>query len=192
MYNLNNFKSKWIGKIKQILVETGRMDIWLNQNNLQIGNRYVSVKRNIKQTLLDQNLQKWTESLGKSNKGRSYSICKDTVQLESYLTELSKNKYINLIKFRTGNHRFPIETGRWAGLDVSERKCTLCDLHDVGDELHYLLKCKFFENERHAHIKRYYYTRPNIIKFKQLLNCKSKPQLISLCNFVTILLQIVR
>ena len=190
MLNLPNFNSKWISKIKEILAETGRNDLWINQYNQQLNSS--TLKTIIKQRLLDQNLQRWHASLNDSNKGKMYSTFKENIKIEGYLTSLNNRDALNLLKFRTGNHRFPVETGRWSGIDISERKCQLCQLNDVGDEFHYLLKCTFFEKERKTHISRYYYTRPNLLKFKELLTGASNYQLSRACKFIKILLKAVQ
>ena len=87
----------------------------------------------------------------------------------------------SLLKFRTRNHKLPIETGRWAGISRSERKCKLC-FNDVGDEYHYLLCCKYFCVERTRFIEPYYFKRTNSIKYRDLTNTENKAQLKDLCN----------
>jgi hypothetical protein len=188
MINCQDFEFKWLSYIKSILSNTGRNDLWLNQTNIQSK----TIKCVIKQVLLDQNYQMWHETLQNSSKGRNYSIYKENICLENYLLTLDKGDFINMIKFRTGNHFFPIEIGRWEGTDISERKCSLCSLNDIGDELHYLLKCTFFDDHRKKYINRYYYRNPNIIKFKMLLTNSSPMQLQKLCKFIKILLETIR
>ena len=83
--------------------------------------------------------------------------------------------YLNFAKFRTSNHRFPCEVGRYHNIELSDRKCTLCDKNDVGDEMHYLLICPYFDDDRIKFIPKYCYTRTNIIKFKQIM-CLSLAQ----------------
>ena len=53
-----------------------------------------------------------------------------------------------MVRFRTGNHKMPIETGRWLNIELSNRKCELCDKDTIGDEFHYLLECTFFQRDR--------------------------------------------
>ena len=60
-----------------------------------------------------------------SSKGLNYRMLKGDHDMENYLLILPKNKYIPLIKYRTANHFLPIETMRWQGIDISERKCPL-------------------------------------------------------------------
>ena len=45
----------------------------------------------------------------------------------------------SIIKFRLGSHKLPIETGRWKGLERSDRVCPECMV--LGDEEHFLFSC---------------------------------------------------
>lgn len=180
-----NLQSKWINYVKQIFIDCGKIDIWLSQNSPQSCN----VRQLVKRILIDQNLQTWHSSLQNSSKGTNYQLFKDTVQLEPYFLNLNRKHYLNFVKFRTGNHRMPIETLRWEGIPLYERICTLCDTNDVADEYHYLLFCRHFTADRMRYIRPYYYRRPNVIKFKELMTCTSPLKLRHLCIFVGILLK---
>lgn len=181
-----NSNTKWISKIKQILDEAGRSDIWLSEP------ANVNCASLISQTLKDQFLQEWSTRLDKSSKGLNYRIFKEHIVLEPYFYKLPTALYLNLAKLRTGNHRFPCERGRWLGIDISERKCILCDLQDIGDEYHYVLICPFFTDVRKKYIQTYYTTNPNILKYKQLLSDNSLPQLQRLAVFARILIHTVQ
>ena len=127
------------------------------------------------QNLKDQYTQNWRTSLNNSSKDRTYSIYKNELTFEKYLTDLRPYHAINLMKFRTGNHYFPLETGRWNNLDLPDRSCRFCFLtSEIADEFHYLFKCPYFDEPRKRHIKQYYYKRPNKHKLQQLMtsNCK--------------------
>ena len=50
----------------------------------------------------------------------------------------------SLIRFRTSNHKLPIETGRYLNTLRENRLCTLCLANDIGDEYHYMFICEFF------------------------------------------------
>lgn len=89
-----------------------------------------------------------------------------------------------MFKFRTSNHKFPIEKGRWENIDHADRKCNLCQKNDIGDEFHYLLVCPFFKSERNHAVDRYYYRNPNIVKFKELLTIKNETKLVRLSKFM--------
>ena len=92
------------------------------------------------------------------------------------------------LAFRTRNHRFPVEVGRWSGQPLQERKCTFCH-NDIGDEYHYLLTCNNFSNERNRFLKPYYYVNPNVLKYNELMNSTNVQTLKNICMFVDILIK---
>lgn len=185
MMNTPIFESKWINQIKNTLNEVGRTDIWLNQDQIV----YKNVHKLVKSILTDQFQQKWFSNLNNSNKGKNYSVFKSKVDLEKYLLILKKKDHMPLVKLRTGNHHLPVETGRWNNIDISDRKCNLCNLNDVGDELHYVLKCPFFNQNRLIYIKQYFWKRPSTLKFSQLMTSTSPKQLLNLSKFVQSILK---
>jgi hypothetical protein len=75
-------------------------------------------------TLLDQFLQDWNSSVHNSPKAFNYRIFKTDFKFEEYFNILDKQNSLLLCKFRTTNHKLPIEKGRWlywdAQLDVLE------------------------------------------------------------------------
>lgn len=148
-----------------------------------------ATKLNISRTLKDLNIQIWNSDLLDSSKSRNYHIFKDDVRLENYLLVLPSKIYLPLIKFRTANHKLPIERGRWENVPHEDRKCNLCDKNDIGDEFHYILICPFFSTERANFINPYFYTRPNILKYQTLLQSHNKKTLIQLSQFVNIIMQ---
>ena len=48
------------------------------------------------------------------------------------------------------NNILPIEKCRWLRQDINNRKCTLCNTNEVGDECHYILKCPLFTEDRNS------------------------------------------
>ena len=51
---------------------------------------------------------------------------------------------------------------------IDERKCRVCD--KLEDEYHCLLECQLFTDLRIKYLKRYYLTRPNMLKLKELMS----------------------
>ena len=90
---------------------------------------------------------------------------------------------IALTKFRCGNHRLPVVTGRFNGIERQNRICTLCNLNKIGDEFHYLFECPKLESNRKKYIKAYYRIRPNTFKMCQLFNSESSKELLNLAKF---------
>ena len=179
-------QSKWANKIKDILERCGRPDVWQSQQcNFNIT---TMIKRN----LIEQYKQEWHSNIDNSSKGRNYNLFKDDLNFEEYLLQLPKQLYINFARFRTSNHRFPCETGRYQDIDYPERKCNLCDKNDIGDEMHYLLICPFFKEERSRFIPKYFYARANTLKFKELMNTRNFYKLKKLSQFIGTLLRTVK
>ena len=108
--------------------------------------------------------------------------------MEKYLTLLDRGHRINLTKFRCGNHKLPVNSGRFQGRPRCERICNLCTSNVTGDEFHYVFDCSFFDVERRSLIKPYYLRRPNTVKMEQLFNMTSAKWLTSLSNFVKIIM----
>ena len=175
---------KWIGKIRQILISVGKPDL-LHQHNIQ---HPPATKLKISQTLHDIFLQDWNATINTTSKGRNYKLFKTNTNFETFLISLPRSSSIPMIKFRTANHKLPIEVGRWENIVYEDRKCNFCDKNDLGDEFHYLFICSYFQNERKDLLKRYYYLRPNIIKYQELMNCKNKQVLLNLSKFMKLIM----
>ena len=43
---------------------------------------------------------------------------------------------------------------------------------DLGDEYHDILACSKFDMERKQYLKPYYYKRPNVLKYHEMINTK--------------------
>ena len=57
---------------------------------------------------------------------------------ENYLTDFHDAlKYI-VCKFRTGNHKLPIETGRYTRIQRNER---ICNSGQLGDKFNFYMEC---------------------------------------------------
>ena len=112
----SNVKSKWSACIESILNYIGRPDIWYSQRNCSIN----PLSKYVKNMLIDQYTQEWYGKAAQSSKATTYFSFKNEFSLESYFILLSQKFYIKLFKLRTGNHKLPVKTGRWDGLDISE------------------------------------------------------------------------
>ena len=84
--------------------------------------------------------------MNNSSKGLCYKHFKDCFEFENYLNLLDDKNRQLLCKFRTCNHRLPIEIGRWQGIERQNRTCNICDKNEIGDEFHYVLQCPSLES----------------------------------------------
>ena len=133
----NPTKFKWISYTKSIMNDCGLSFMWNDQVSID---KYL-LKTTIRQKLNDQFIQHWFSQINNTSRGEFYSLFKNEFQLESYLLKLTQGERINITKFRCSNIKFPIETGRWAGIPKENRTCDLCK-SGIGNEFHFLFKCE--------------------------------------------------
>ena len=75
------------------------------------------------------------------NKLDFYYRYKRIFKYETYLDNVEKYNRMHLTRLRLSSHNLPIEVLRYNKTTRSERKCTICNLDEMGDEDHYLNKC---------------------------------------------------
>ena len=180
--------SKWLACIKSIFTKIGRPDIWQSQQNCHMK----SVSFLVKKILTDQYMQGWHSKSSQSSRAVTYFSFKQDYVLERYFILLPRKAYLQIFKIRTNNHKLPVETGRWEDIEISERKCSLCNLNDIGDEYHYLFRCPYFEEERKLYLKPYFIRRPNMLKLGELLSSRNVNILLKLSKFIQAILKLFK
>ena len=174
------FRNNWLCFVKSIFDNCGMSNVWEN-TNLFPKNWIVA---SIEQKLKDQYLQEWLNEINTSSNGLCYRIFKTDLEFENYLSLLSQNFLFTFCKFRCGNHRLPVETGRWHNTPRTDRLCILCDSSDTGDEFHYIFSCDYFKKERKQYLSSFYCNNVNTLKFEQLFGSKNIVELEKLCKFI--------
>ena len=170
--SLSNIEGKnfiWLSSVNGILNECGLAYIW----NTQTFQNTKWLKLNIKQTLIDQFIQLWSSLIQNSPKALNYRIFKEQLKTENYLHTLDDNCLFEFCKFRTLNHKLPIEYGRWHNIARNMHFRNLCNQNEIGDECHYILECKFFNSIQKDYIDTYFIKRPSAIKFGHLMKTKN-------------------
>ena len=185
MYDKGEYESEWVKCIKSTL------------DQLQLGHLWdtdpTSMKPNALKTEFDKKLQlfygqHWFTETENSSACHTYNIFKNIFRLEPYLLSLEPKYAIPICKFRTNNHRLPIVVGRYNNINKADRKCELCREDVIGDEYHYLLKCRFFNSQRDLYIHPRYTECANTLKMKHLLNSTDTTELIKLSKFINSIL----
>ena len=74
-----------------------------------------------------------------------------------------------IARYRISSHNLNIELGRQRNENRENRLCTLCNLWDIEDEFHFILKCPTFLELRIKYIKKYYYNRPSVKLYSYLV-----------------------
>ena len=182
-YVHNQYQSPWLKTVQSILNESGFGNLWQSQGDFNPNWLNLSLK----QRLQDQFQQKWRSDIENSPKALCYKLFKECFEFEAYLDVLPDKNRILFCKFRTCNHRLPIETGRWQAIERSDRRCNLCNCSEIGDEYHYILQCQYLVNDRKHFINSYFRSRINVVKFGQLFQSNNKTLLMNLCKFIKII-----
>ena len=160
-------KTNWASLVRNLLMSLGFYEVWLSQG---VGNINIFLSQ-MKQRLNDTFIQNWHERLSNSTRANFYKTFA-SFQFQPYLSKLNVFKYIQATsRLRVSSHRLAIESGRWARpnrIPVDERKCNECGV--LEDEYHFIIECKLYSDLRIKYIPKYYWKRPSMNKFVELLN----------------------
>lgn len=172
---------KWLQYIQNILNKCGLSYIWNDQ--WTPGIKWLTDKVN--QILKDQFTQKWLAEIHDMEKCINYRMFKELFVFETYLIELPYKYSLAFSKFRMCNHKLAVERGRHRYIPRNERKCNMCDSNRLGDEYHFILECEFFRDMRIKYVPKYYWCRPNALKYKELMSTSRKSVRLNICKFVS-------
>lgn len=180
--------TNWASKVKELLERYGFGYIWNDTENVE----WKPFCMQFKQRLIDEFAQSWTESIGNSGTLCTYSLFKCSFGYETYLDKLSRTYRHALTRLRLSSHQLRIEAGRY-GVNRTERNqryCTFCDRLDLEDEYHFIIICPTYNDLRHIFLKRFYYVRPSMFKFIELMNCQQYRVMLNLGKFIYQALQV--
>ena len=171
-------------------------DTWINQiqtelNNLGLGYIFNEssidkvTQKILEQRFFDLHRQEMFSAICRSSRGEYYQYIADNFGLQYYLSKAISEIYRKSItRFRLSSHNLNIESGRYKNELRSKRICTLCNLRDVEDEFHFILKCPKYQEIRNLYIKKYYFRRPSAFKLIQLLSVQNLKELRNLGKFL--------
>lgn len=180
MHSQNMYSSPWLTCTEALLNNSGLSYVW--QEQCTHGSNWL--KNTVKQSIHDQFIQGWRSDINTMSKCITYRLFKQTFELEDYFKILPSRLYISLCKFRTSNHRLPIEAGRYRRIPRAERICNKCNQNALGDEFHFMFKCSALLTLRKKYIPRYFIERPNVLKMDQLFSSKNEKTLSNLCLYI--------
>ena len=176
---------KWINKIRNILEETSLLSSW--QSN------------SINMTLLKDScnnifLRRWKDEVNQNSQCSFYELIKPLPKIEKYMLDIRHSAKSNLLKFIMRNNHLPVTYNRFYEKYTYDDKCPLCKSGEIGNEIHYLFSCTFFNEERLLHLPgsiKQNYDIDNKLALSQLLT-SSNNDLISLSFFVKIIMKYFR
>ena len=138
-----------------------------------------SFKNKAKIHLKSKFIELWRDQMLQQTNGklRSYITFKFNFDRERYLSVLKSFEQRRcLTQLCISCHQLKIETGRYQGAPLQDRKYERCSSGEVEDEYHFLFHCNKLENDRNLLLKEIAKSCPN---FKRL---NSKDKLIWLMN----------
>ena len=173
----------WIKEIEEILNSCNMRDVWLNPKSYKPD----QLKNELTKKLKSANNLSWLNDINTKSTCRTYRTYKKEIKLEKYLLSLDSIERINLSKFRCGNTKIPVVILRYAHLNINyeDRKCTLCNLEEIGDEYHYIISCPHFHQQRQIYLEGQYLTDPDREKFSELMQSQNTSILRKLAKFIT-------
>ena len=169
----------WIVNIRNELNTLGLAELFYSEvcDKSTIDMIVQRVKDIYKQTLLS--------NIATSAKGVLYQHLVDNFTLQYYLCKPINPMYMKYIaRFRTSTHDLNVERGRYENIDRRNRTCMFCNLNDLDDEFHFILKCPHFFTLRKKYIKEFYYKKPSVFKLIKLLSVNNVSELCNLGKFL--------
>ena len=129
-------------------------------------------------------ITQWNEKIHSSTDGIMYRAFKLTPQYSSYFNVIKVSKYRQaMVRFITKNNNIPVVSGKWQRpRPYHQRLCEECEL--LGDEYHFLFLCKRLKALRSKYISRYFWTKPSMNKFIELLSSEHSKTINNLAIFV--------
>ena len=179
---LISINDQWILNVKEELCKLGMKYIWDNIGNVCLNNNTFTI---IKQRFNDMYHQELLSKLSSSPRSFLYQYYIDNFCLQYYLCKPILSVYRKQIScIRLSSHSLKIESGRYTNTQRNNRLCTCCNLNDIEDEFHFILKCPFYKDLRILYIKRFYYNKPSVFKLVKLLSINNVTELCKLGKFL--------
>ncbi len=103
----------------------------------------------MKGIIFQQIREKWASDICFKPKLGTYHEIKHVYGLKNYVVyNLSKKKCSLCAQLRASILGLHIETGRYVGTAEEDWLCSLCDPHEVENELHFVFYCPFYDSIR--------------------------------------------
>ena len=110
----------------------------------------------IKEIVSQKFITDWKTKLYETDKYpvlRTYSLFKFEFKIEPYIVHIKNSKFRNaMIRFRASSHNLEIEKGRHMHpkIPLDKRLCKICKV--VEDEMHFLLHCPQYKENRDIYL----------------------------------------
>ena len=173
--------SNWLSHIKSILDRSGFHEVWLYRASVNI-KQFIPTLR---QRLRDIFINEWREGIMLHSSLFLYREFKTTFELATYFQKVESPKLRKFLsKIRLSSHNLNIEEGRYRNEARPQRICNLCDKRDIEDEFHFIIVCPIYSNIRSKFIKKYFFQRPSMFKFIELMQSNNVNVLRKLAKYI--------
>jgi len=178
----NNGFTNWVSNVKLLLNNYGFSYIFEDADNVDFKS-FISI---FKQRVIDNFIQEWSQSMQTNHVLTNYVLFKNIFNYESYLDLLPSSLRMFFCRLRLSVHPLRIQTGRYGRnrIDRDQRYCLFCNSQDIEDEYHFMLVCPFLDEIRKKYVPKYYYQRPSMFKFLEMLGIDNKTKLIKISLFI--------
>lgn len=158
----NSMHHSWISFIKSLenSLKINCRNIHTNHLKREVTNKYKNYWSKVfRNKYLNEDKGKFT----------MYAYLKQDFNYEPYLSQIKNRNYrVALTKLRISNHTLNIEKGRYQKPPIprDERFCSFCssnNQYNVEDEIHFLIKCPKYNDERNK-----LFNNPDFKKLNQL------------------------
>ena len=172
----------WVYNVKLLLSNHGFSYIFEDAENVDFKS-FICI---FKQRITDNFIQEWSQSMQTNHVLTTYVLFKNNLHYESYLDLLPSSLRMFFCRLRLSVHPLRIQTGRYGRNRIArdQRYCLFCNSHDIEDEYHFMLICPFLEEIRKKYVPKYYYQRPSMFKFLEMLGIDNKTKLIKISLFI--------
>jgi hypothetical protein len=177
----NNGKRNWASNVKTLLDSYGYSNVFDNPSEMNL----CMFHREFKLRVIDVFKQHWINSIDQSTSLPLYNYFKPVFGQEQYLNKLPVKSMVAISKLRLSSHCLRIVTSRYTNnrIPLEERLCTLCNLNEIEDEFHLVLKCPVYNDLRKRFIRNVYTNRPSVFKFISMLQTNDMHVLHNLGKF---------
>ena len=141
LYDYSNKRNNWCSGVKSIMNTLDLSHYYENKMPVDMSLAKGRVNDHYKRT--------WCTEVERFPKLRTYRLFKQEFKCEGYLLlNLPRNERSMLSQFRCGILPLRVETGRYVGEPIEERKCRLCTQNKIENEFHFLLECEHYSDAR--------------------------------------------
>ena len=179
-----DFNFKWIKHVKDTINKINLFNFWtLDCFEL------TEFKNLFKRKCMFDFRLRWETEMKNNSQCSFYRLIKNTPFQENYLKTQHYGIISTLSKFRTGSHHLPYTRKRFdkSGSHHS-LECELCAQNVVGDEIHYLFHCNFFDAKRACLVPELVTCCNNVEQLSNIFNSDDANRLSNFSRFVQLII----